>query len=1300
MATPSLKTFEISVDKDYPDQSPILRSFDINTNSNAENPIVNPLLRTFEVSTRSDPDTTPPIVSLDNPVVGDYPTGVISMEATASDPDSGIDRVDFLIDSGVVDTVFAPPYETLVNTAIYADGPHNFQAKAYNGSNVAAATPTLNLIIDNSVPLITLDSPTTGPVTGIVQFQSTASDPHSGIDMVELLVDAAPSGSSTSPPYSINFDTSLISDGPHDFQTRATNNAGLVTLSNTVSGLITDSSPPTATVLQPTSSVLAGSVPWEVDAQDPHSGISIVEILMDGVVIDSDTTNTYSGTIDTTLYVDGTHALTARATNGAGLTYTTASVQIVILNSSTTSLTTCDPVNDDPSDVAVRADYLYKILTNFLSLFGDEDREFLTRYWGGMKQIADDSYLQLYQNNLSKNIFTVPVYRRSKWNEIILSHESLQAEILSTSTAATFDTVANNTVTIIIDGNPVAVIFTGSVNDTRQNVVNEINAQATAALPGLQLPVASIDGDRIVLRSIDYGEEASIAIDELDGNFELGLSPGVSATGSGISTRSEPAQIIGSSTAAIYDTSISGGSNSIEIDVNEAGPIIITFPDDTSTTIITAVDTINSFIPGLASISAFNEIVLTTSTSGRSTSILIPPGGGNAELGFISGQFSLGSGKEIDLTPLPDRPISYEIIVGTSNDNLELVPLEDPSVVSIPALRSRIDGPTLVLGQADSPHLGTDEIETNLGTNIDPNASVAQAVYVIRDGRIYFSRSGEALFRNGCLTTMWAEDVYRNDTYLTKNFGFPIEYERDNSIEYKNVLQGLHHSYWTGPIVKRTEVGLNLLFDLPTAPVDGKVQSVTSLSEAFILGTEAGDTFDVSGVNRTFAFTVDGKFIFVILAPGASLVDQQNYPAASVISDINTQASPVLGFGPATAFIPDPGQPTIAQVKLTGQNSVRIDTVVGNAALGFPPGDTAFGQIEIVIGNTTFVISSEFPVSVQPGDTVERLDPLTDGVEVLHYITDPIWWEVFGLATLDSNFNLSDGYTQADLKMINEILKYHVFGVKIVPDAFTRLGDIELGVVSKFVNDVRGLTKNFIFLVPFMLLDVVTLTDDRDFDLMPDRVTTLELFFPPNMDAHIRNYIGSNENAGIHPDSTSYSVANNGITEFNFSDGTFVGPTIAYELDGYDVFASNGGSIDVIQGIGPVSYQSAVIESTTAGPYDTTSYGSTPLTFRINGSAVTVIASSNPDPDEIPLGTSVSAVEIASAITAAINAVGVAGTGHVGTTLDQKLQFKSDIFNSLSPTIEMITAQPDLGIPSAPGTVVGNGGTIITVTEF
>jgi hypothetical protein len=421
-------------------------------------------------------------------------------------------------------------------------------------------------------------------------------------------------------------------------------------------------------------------------------------------------------------------------------------------------------------------------------------------------------------------------------------------------------------------------------------------------------------------------------------------------------------------------------------------------------------------------------------------------------------------------------------------------------------------------------------------------------------------------------------------------------------------------------------------------------------------------------------------------------ISHENYPAASVISDINAAALAFgLGFPPASGFAPDPSQPTQVQIQLTAVDSIRIDTVTGNSAIGFPPGEVAFGEKTVVIDGEPFTFSTEFPITKEVGDTVQKLDPITDGVEVLHYIADPIWWEVFGLSSLTPEFTLAKGYSKDDIKIINEILKYHLFGVKIVPDAFTRLGNIELSIVAKFINDIRAIFTNYIILIPFRLLDVFGLTDDADLDGRPDDVETIQLVFPPTLDNPPWNMISTGAN-NPPPHFTSFSASNGGITIDNVVDGTYAGDTSWLELDAYDIELANGGSIDVIGG----GYDAAETTGSASGPFDTSS-ATTPLTVVANGQIINIAYGDGVG--LIPNDSAVSAHDVAAAINVGFGSLAT-GSAYASVTPDQKIHIRVDLVNGVgSPTLSITSSNPELGLTTI-GPISGSAGTLLSQVSF
>jgi PKD repeat protein len=1311
--------------------SPVARTFEVDAAPTTGQPLATAHLRTFEAEMNLE--FSPPEVTLDAPTVGPL-EGVISLEATASDPNlEGITQVEFLVDGIVVNTDTSAPYQYNYDTSVLSNGTHNFQARALNVAGLTATTPPLNLLIDNSGPEISLISPITGPLAGSFAIEALASDLESGISIVEFLVDGIVVGSDSSSPYSFVYDSSVLPDGTHDFSARATNGTGLQTETIPLPILIDNSPPIISEILSPSDgATISGGVSIDVDAYDLESGILRVDFLLDGNVIGSDfvPNSPYSFILDTSLLSNGFYEISATAINGAGLSSTTSTITVTVINSAAPlplNALTCEDMRLPYGGTEVDAEYPYTVLSNFMSLFPDKDRSFISRYWGGLQQLAEDFHLQLYQNDFSKNINDVPVYRRSRWNEIILFADAKPAELFSPLSQSSYDTsiaTGDNEVGFVIDGNTINIVLPDSPTTTLLEIVSSINASAALAFNRVGLQIAFIDEDLGLLKitSLDIGESASVSVSDDNPNTILGFFPGASAQGSGVATRAEPAQIVGTKNNPIIDTVV---ENKLQVVVDGTLHTIL-FQADPSTLMVSAVDTINSVVPNLASLDPDGKVVLTSPTTGPTSSLLIPIGGGNQEIGFAEGKLSIGCGDKISTPPIPAYPVSYEVRIGESGDDLKLQVSTDSDIMSIPALRNRIDAPILVLGQANKPHTGEEGEEEDFGAGISEDAevvdcndasawvadkpSLVRCSYLISNGRIHFNKNVEAEVRRLCLEKMWAEDVYREDEYLRKNFGFPIQYERDNSLEYKNVLQGLHYAYWNGPIERRVEVGLTLLFGLPTAPVDGVINSIIQNESPTLRGLEVSDFFDVRGANRTFSFTIDGTFAFAIFDPGnlypedGPAPSHENYPSANIINDINNAALAFgLGFQPASGFIPDPGQPDQVQIQLTAVDSIRIDTVTGNAAIGFPAGKTAFGQKTIVIGGESFVVSTEFPITRQVGDVLQKLDPLTDGVEILHYITDPIWWEVFGLSSLTPKFTLAKGYSEDDIKIINEILKYHLFGVKIVPDAFTKLGNIELSIVAKFLNDIRAIFTNYIILIPFKLLDVFGLTDDADLDGRPDDIETLYLQFPPNMEAPPWNMIDTAANEPP-PHNLSFSTSNPApdstpITKENVVNGEYVNTHGGYidwlSLDAYDIELVNGGDIQVVGG----GYQAASHTGSAAGPFDTLTPAS-PLTMLVNG--VSAIITYGENPGEIPQGDSVSAHDVANVISDTLQAALSSGPGsaQVSVTLDQKIVIKVDRTDGLAPpTLEITSTNTDIGITPT-GTIVGSSGTLIAEINF
>lgn len=95
---------------------------------------------------------------------------------------------------------------------------------------------------------------------------------------------------------------------------------------------VPDATPPTVSVAAPSiGSTVSGSVTIQANATDA-SGVSKVDLMVDGTVIASPTVAPYSTSWDTTKVADGPHNVSAKAYDTAGNTNTSSSVSVTVKN--------------------------------------------------------------------------------------------------------------------------------------------------------------------------------------------------------------------------------------------------------------------------------------------------------------------------------------------------------------------------------------------------------------------------------------------------------------------------------------------------------------------------------------------------------------------------------------------------------------------------------------------------------------------------------------------------------------------------------------------------------------------------------------------------------------------------------------------------------------------------------------------------------------------------------------------------------------------------------------------------------
>jgi len=93
-------------------------------------------------------DSTDPAMEITNPNDGDVVSDIVSITMTASDPGSGIARIEVFIDGTEVDEITSTPFTYNWNTTLVLNGAHDITVTAYDtaGNEVSQ---TISVTVNN-----------------------------------------------------------------------------------------------------------------------------------------------------------------------------------------------------------------------------------------------------------------------------------------------------------------------------------------------------------------------------------------------------------------------------------------------------------------------------------------------------------------------------------------------------------------------------------------------------------------------------------------------------------------------------------------------------------------------------------------------------------------------------------------------------------------------------------------------------------------------------------------------------------------------------------------------------------------------------------------------------------------------------------------------------------------------------------------------------------------------------------------------------------------------------------------------
>ncbi|GEO03936.1 hypothetical protein AAE02nite_16000 [Adhaeribacter aerolatus] len=263
----------------------------------------------------------------------------VTINANASDIDGSVSKVEFYYGTIKVGEDFTSPYSFTWTNALA--GNYALTAIATDNAGTTTVSAPVNITVKtsnsttNALPTVALTSPTAGATftaPASITINVNASDSDGSVSKVEFFNGTTKLGEDLSSPYS--FTWSNVSAGNYTLTARATDNAGSIAVSAAISLIVNNPVvpvAPTVAITAPTNNntfTAPASITITANAADAEGAISKVTFYNGSVKVSDDFTSPY--TVTWSNVAAGSYTLTAVATDNAGLTTTSAAVQVIV----------------------------------------------------------------------------------------------------------------------------------------------------------------------------------------------------------------------------------------------------------------------------------------------------------------------------------------------------------------------------------------------------------------------------------------------------------------------------------------------------------------------------------------------------------------------------------------------------------------------------------------------------------------------------------------------------------------------------------------------------------------------------------------------------------------------------------------------------------------------------------------------------------------------------------------------------------------------------------------------------------
>ena len=257
----------------------------------------------------------------------------MTLTANAADANGAVSKVEFYNGATKLGEDLTAPYSLPWNNV--PAGTHSLTARATDNGNLVTNSTAISITVTgaNAPPVVSLTSPSNNAqfAAGVaINITAVATDANGTVTRVEFFDGSTKLGEDLTSPYSFRWNNPPA--GPHTITARATDNGNLVTNSSAVTVTVgTPNTPPTVALTSPANNAQftsGATITLTANASDANGTVTKVEFFAGTTKLGEDISSPYS--FIWTNAPNGSHVLTARATDNGNVVTTSTSISIAI----------------------------------------------------------------------------------------------------------------------------------------------------------------------------------------------------------------------------------------------------------------------------------------------------------------------------------------------------------------------------------------------------------------------------------------------------------------------------------------------------------------------------------------------------------------------------------------------------------------------------------------------------------------------------------------------------------------------------------------------------------------------------------------------------------------------------------------------------------------------------------------------------------------------------------------------------------------------------------------------------------